>query len=155
MALFTILDSILAGIIGTFAMTLFIRLIGKITGNPFSVPRLLGSLLTSRISPSGKISQRLPVFLLGTVVHYAIGILFTLLYAWLVSTGLLPEGYINGLLYGCNLGIVAVVVWYMALRLHPLPPVMPVRFFLVVIFAGHLVFAAGVVTTFHFLFTIF
>ncbi|MCD2421825.1 hypothetical protein LQ567_03570 [Niabella pedocola] len=155
MALFTILDSILAGIMGTLAMTLFIRLTGMATGSPFSVPRILGSLLTSSTSPSGKASQRLPVLLLGTAVHYVIGILFTLFYAWLAGSGVLPEGYINGLLYGFNIGIVAVVTWYLALRLHPHPPAIPVRLFLVVIFTGHLVYAAVIVTTFHFLLTIF
>lgn len=155
MAIFTILDSILAGLSGTFLMTFFVRLTGMIAGHSFSVPRILGALLTSEISPAGEVSKSLPVVLLGTVVHYITGVLLTLFYAWLVSTGLLPEGYINGLLYGCNLGVVAVVAWYLALRLCPQPPAIPVRLFLVMIFAGHLVFAAGIVTIFRFLLTKF
>lgn len=155
MALFTILDSILAGFIGTFAMTVFIRVMGMLTGNPFSVPRILGSLLTANTGPSGKVAQRLSVFLLGTVVHYIIGILFAVLYAWLVGIEMFPQGYINGLLYGISVGIIAVVAWSIALRLHPLPPAIPVGLFLVAIFTGHLVFALGIVAAFDFLLTIF
>ncbi|MCF3108163.1 hypothetical protein LL912_05185 [Niabella sp. CC-SYL272] len=155
MAVFTILDSILAGIAGTLAMTLFIRFTGMVAGYQLSVPRILGTLFSSSPRPSGSVSQRLPVLILGTTIHCLIGIFFTLLYAWLVGMELLPKGYINGLLYGSNLGMVAVIVWYIALRLHPMPPALPLRLFLAAIFTGHLVFAASIVTTFNLLLTIF
>ncbi|WP_300600028.1 hypothetical protein [Niabella sp.] len=155
MVLFTILDSILAGIIGTLAMTVLIRLIGRVASYRLSVPRILGTLLTFKASPAGYLSPRPSVFILGTVAHYLTGIFFTLLYAWLVCIEVLPQGYVNGLLYGSTLGILAVIVWYITLRLHPLSPAIPLRLFLVAIFAGHLVFAAGIVTAFKFLLTIF
>ncbi|MGC4234241.1 MAG: hypothetical protein QM594_14780 [Niabella sp.] len=155
MIIFTLPDSIIAGITGTLLMTLFIRSIGVITDYQFSVPRILGTVLTFETSPSGQVSRRLPVFLLGTAAHYFIGLLFTLLYAWLVSNHILQPGYQDGLLFGAGTGILGITIWYFTLRLHRHPPKLPIGLFLIAVFAGHLLFAMVIVGVLNQLSTIF
>ncbi|GAB3417732.1 hypothetical protein GCM10027516_11780 [Niabella aquatica] len=155
MIIFTILDSFIAGIAGTLLMTLFIRSIGIITGYEFSIPRILGTVLTFETTPSGQVSRRLPVFLLGTAAHYFMGLLFALFYAWLVGSHILQQRYQDGLLFGACAGVLGTTIWYFILRVHRRPPRLPVGLFLIAVFAGHLLFAMGMVAIFNQLSTIF
>lgn len=155
MVIFIIIDSIIAGITGTVLMTILVRLTGAIGGYRFSVPAILGRLLTFKMNMQGQSPRQLFIFLTGAAVHYSIGILFALLYAWLVSIRALQPQYSDGLLFGAAAGLTGVTVWYLTLKLHPLPPALPLPFFLSAVFAGHLVFGVSIVAVFKQLSTFF
>jgi hypothetical protein len=134
------LSGVIAGIAGTLAMTLFMRLASVVTGFNFHVPSILGTMLTFDTKPSGATSDSPRSLISGYVLHYIIGILFALIYqqAWLkehIST------FGTALFFGAVAGLVGVIFWATALKWHPRAPSVNRRQYLVFIFLGHLVFA--------------
>lgn len=130
---------IFSGICATAAMTGMANLLARITGRRWQVVRILATMLTTT-PENGKLTRRPSAMLTGTIVHYLIGILFALCYAWAYSRHLLSIGLPDFLLYGLCIALLAVIVWRGFIALHPHPPYIPVRSFLLVIAIGHLLF---------------
>lgn len=142
------LYSLIAGIAGTFLMTLFMDAASLLTRYNFHVPSILGTMVTMETKPSGKVSDSAVSKTWGYILHYAIGIFFTIVYQNLLQTGMISGSYGYTLLFGAIAGLVAIIFWYFFLKLHPLAPVVHLRLYLLFIFLGHLLFAAGMSTTF-------
>ncbi|MCW3116132.1 MAG: hypothetical protein JWM28_214 [Chitinophagaceae bacterium] len=136
--------SILAGITGTIVMTAFIYLISFITGKRFKVVKILGTMITGQTTPNGGLSGSNSAILTGLLVHYLVGIVFSLIYYWLWSKGIGNPGLNYCLLFGIITGILAVCIWRVFFVLHPYPPRIKVPAYLFVIFWGHVFFALGV-----------
>lgn len=144
------LSCIIAGIAGTFAMTLFMRLASLITGFNFHVPRILGTILTFDTKPSGATSDSCRSIISGYALHYIIGGLFALIYqqTWLkehIST------FSAAMLFGAIAGLVGITFWTITLKWHPLAPSVNLKPYLVFVFLGHLLFALVM----HFVFSLF
>ncbi len=138
-----IVNSIVAGMVGTLFMTLFVNVGAKATGYNFHVPSILGSMMLRSTKPSGKPSRSPATLTSGYITHYLIGIAFALIYAQ-ISTGNGKIQYSNALLFGVIAGLIAAGFWFAALKLHPLAPRIRLLPYLVLIFIGHLVFFLGV-----------
>ncbi|WP_118975924.1 hypothetical protein [Taibaiella koreensis] len=143
---------ILSGIAGTFIMTMFVWMVGAATGYQLAVPRILGTLFTFTTTPSGKVSNRLVALIWGNLLHYAIGIFFSMVYALCLARHSLTNGILGGIAFGAIAGIVAVATWLLLLKLHPLTPRIRIGIFLCAIYLGHIVFGI-VLALIHYLYS--
>ncbi|GAB2773118.1 hypothetical protein GCM10027275_15100 [Rhabdobacter roseus] len=132
-----------AGLAGTFLMTLFMYLLGFLTPYVLKVVKVLGTMLTFQTTPDGGLSDRPLAIGVGTVAHYAVGVLFVLAYRVLWAWGVGDSGYGTAFWFGLASGVLAIGVWYGLFRLHPRPPQLALRPYLLTIFLGHFVFVYG------------
>jgi hypothetical protein len=125
-------SAIWAGLVATAVMTALIYA-GPMMGMPrMDMIGMLGKMFTATPSVA---------YPLGTVIHFMMGALFAIVYAWLWSLGLGSPSWGWGLIYGLVHGLVAAMVMPMMLRMHPRPPEMSMGARAVVgILMGHLVF---------------
>jgi uncharacterized membrane protein YagU involved in acid resistance len=80
-------------------------------------------------------------YTLGTILHFMMGAIFAIIYAWLWSLGLGSSAWGWGIVYGVVHGLVATMVMPMMIRMHPRPPEMQMNAMAVVgILMGHAVF---------------
>jgi hypothetical protein len=150
-----LLHSIIAGIAGTFLMTLFTDLAALVTKYNFHVPSILGTMVTMETKPSGNVSDSTVSKIWGYLLHYLIGIFYAMLYQNLIQAGIGYGGYDHAFVFGIVIGSVAVMFWYSFLKLHPMAPVVRLPLYLVFIFLGHLLFAIAMNATFKALAQIF
>ncbi|HKZ38979.1 MAG TPA: hypothetical protein VJ184_15055 [Chryseolinea sp.] len=107
-----------AGIIGTSMMTLFSYLISEDKDKQFREPALLAILLKRILKSNNE-----KTFLLsGWIIHYNVGLLFTLLYDQLWQKTNAKPSVVNGMMLGILCGLFGKEVWKIVLRLHPNPP---------------------------------
>jgi uncharacterized membrane protein YagU involved in acid resistance len=129
-------SAIWAGLIGTAVMTVLIYA-GPTMGMPkMDMIGMLGKMFTG----NGSIA-----YPLGTIIHFMMGALFAIVYAWLWSLGLGSASWGWGIVYGLVHGLVAAMVMPMMIRMHPRPPEMRMGPMTVTgILMGHLVFGLTV-----------
>ncbi|RIJ36941.1 hypothetical protein [Pontibacter oryzae] len=134
------LDAVVAGIIGTAAMTAFLYLLSFITHRVMKVVRILGTMLLNRTQPDGSLSQLAGTKVAGTIAHYAIGIFFAVIYLalWDSSVGLPTASW--GLLFGLAHGLIAMLAWYLFFMVHPHPPLITLKVYLITLVFAHIVF---------------
>jgi hypothetical protein len=127
----------LASIAGTLLMTSYLYLLAYLTKKNFRVVHVLGLMLTKPNASPHK------MLIVGTLVHYTIGVLFALIYAWLWQEGIGRPDTLNGLLLGAFSGLFAMVFWQMFIVLHENPPLLPLPAYQLAVGAGHLLFGLG------------
>ncbi|HEY0741851.1 MAG TPA: hypothetical protein VGD40_10325 [Chryseosolibacter sp.] len=132
---------IMAGIIGTLTMTLFIEVVARVSGKPFRVIHILADML--RFGQEFNHGQRRRIFFLATILHYAIGVGFAFCYNFLLDSKYISSSWGDAVLFGASAGIVGILGWRLFFVVHPDPPVMNLFQYLTVIWLGHLVFACG------------
>ncbi|WP_299825239.1 hypothetical protein [uncultured Pontibacter sp.] len=144
-----LLYAILAGLAATAAMTAFLYLLSYLTHRVMKVIKILGTMLTRRTQPDGSLSDAASTKVIGTIAHYAAGIFFALIYLalWDSEVGLITASW--GLLFGLAHGIMAMLIWYFFFMMHPNPPIIPLRSYLLTLIAAHVVFGFVVTYTFH------
>jgi hypothetical protein len=142
---------VLAGVAGTALMTAFGYLFATIIDGRLKVVKVLGTMLTNQTTANKGLSESRRAIITGTIVHYAVGIGFALLYNWLWQKGIGTPGIFSGILFGFVNGIIAVTIWKIFIVLHPNPPLLPIKLYLFYILIGHLFYAEGVVLFFHWL----
>ena len=136
--------SVPEGIGGTALMTFFIYVLSFITRERFKVVKILGTMVTGQTRPDKSLSNTRSSIATGTVLHYFVGILFSLTYNWLWSNGIGAPNLKYCLLFGIISGLIAVCIWKGFFMLHPNPPAVCLPSYLLVIFLGHVVFGTGV-----------
>lgn len=149
------LYSIIAGIAGTLLMTLFMDAAARLTKYNFHVPEILGTMVTMETKPSGNVSNSMVSKVWGYILHYLIGIFYTVLYQNLLQAGIGSSSYGHALVFGTVVGLVAVIFWYCFFKLHPMAPVVRLPLYLMFIFWGHPLFAITMNATFKVLAQIF
>ncbi|WP_018477056.1 hypothetical protein [Pontibacter roseus] len=140
--------AILAGLAATAAMTAFLYLLSLATHRVMKVIKILGTMLTNRTQPDGGLSDAASTKVVGTLAHYAVGILFALFYLalWNSGVGLMNASW--GLLFGLAHGLTAMFIWYLFFLVHPRPPLIGLRTYLVTLIFAHIIF--GLVATYTF-----
>lgn len=141
-----LMHAILGGLAATAAMTAFLYLLSYATHRVMKVIKILGTMLLFRTQPDGSLSDAVSTKAAGTVAHYAVGIFFALIYLalWDSGVGLLTASW--GLLLGLGHGIIAMVIWYFFFMVHPKPPLLDLRSYLITLIFAHVVF--GLVITY-------
>jgi len=131
---------IVAGLIGTAAMTILMML-APIMGLPkMDIVGMLGSMFTTQPGPAK---------LIGLIIHFMMGVIFAFIYALLWQNGLGSPSWVWGLIFGFVHGIVAVVTMPMMMKTHPRPPAMqPGPKLMMGQIMGHLLFGLVVALTY-------
>jgi hypothetical protein len=133
-----------AGMTGTTIMTAFMLIMTGITHRELNVIKVLGSMLTFKSTRAGTVSRDPAAVVVGLVVHYLVGFLFTGIYVWLWNHNLVSTDIISTVLLGFLTGLVGTLVWIMFFALHPRPVRVPIKIYLTCIIIGHVLFALGV-----------
>jgi Na+/proline symporter len=128
---------IVAGITGTTFMTLFSYLVSLADDENYSEPERLGQLV-NRLAP--KISKEQSQ-LLGWLGHYAVGLLFSMVYVELWRRRQPKSSVRNNLMIGAISGLIAVAIWKTTFKLHPLPPALSFNKYYLQLVPAHVVFA--------------
>lgn len=143
--------AVIAGVAATAAMTAFLYLLSFATHRVMKVVKILGTMLTNRTRPDGALSDAASTKVIGNVAHYLVGIFFAVVYLalWDSEVGLMTASW--GLLFGLAHGIIAMLMWYFFFMLHPRPPLVPLKSYLVTLVFAHVVFGFVVTYTFYLL----
>ncbi|QCR24562.1 DUF2938 domain-containing protein [Pontibacter sp. SGAir0037] len=146
-----LLYAILSGLAATAAMTAFLYLLSYATHRVMKVIKILGTMLLSRTQRNGELSDAIGTRVVGTLAHYLVGILFAIAYLalWESGVGLVTASW--GLLFGLGNGILAMFVWYFFFMIHPMPPLIPLRLYLITLIFAHVVFGLVVTYTYYLL----
>ena len=121
--------------LATSAMTALGYIYSWVTGNKLKEPKILGLLLNRLFLKKHRVVSRLS----GWAVHYAVGLLFTEMYAAFWHPA--PENKIkSGLVFGSIGGLAAILIWRFTLACHPRPPRIRFNRFAVNLFVGHILF---------------
>ena len=145
------LNIILASVVGTSLMTAFMYIMTFLTDRVMKVINILGTMLTFQTTLDGGLSDRPRAISIGIIAHYAIGILFTLCYSQLWSWGVGRPDYQSGIWFGIGSGLVAIAFWYGFFAIHPRPPAIRLKPYLLTLFLAHIVFTFGVIFAYHLL----
>ncbi|MBK0379254.1 hypothetical protein [Mucilaginibacter segetis] len=130
-------EILLTGVSGTTFMTLFSYLVSLAAEENFSEPERLGQL-ANRLIPKLDEEQSQA---LGWLGHYAVGLLFAMVYVELWRSGKLRPDWKTGLWLGGLSGLLAVAVWKATFKAHPLPPSLRFNTYYLQLVPAHIVFA--------------
>ncbi|WP_017731927.1 hypothetical protein [Nafulsella turpanensis] len=129
---------ILGGIAGTTGMSAFSYAWSRVAHQQFREPVLLALLLEGKRNKKAKVDSNTKI--IGWMLHYMVGAVFSLGYTKKVLKGKQKEGLGKGVLMGAMDGLLGVGIWKMVFSLHPKPPeIAQCRYFLH-LFLAHLVF---------------
>lgn len=107
-----LIGAIVAGLVGTAVMTLLMYM-GPMMGMPkMDMLGMLGTMFTTGGS----------AHILGGVVHFVMGAVFGVVYAFLWASVIGAPTWLWGLIFGLVHGVVALVTMPMMIRMHPRPP---------------------------------
>jgi len=137
----SILISLVAGIAGTFFMTLLTELIWLIFRKPYHVVRTLSVILEK--GKHARTPTPTPLYyVIGTILHYAIGVGFAYLYLFAIDARIISFSLFPALIYGVLLGIIAMAGWFIFFAVHKFPLAYVLLIYLGAIGAGHILLAA-------------
>ena len=139
------LITVFSGLAGTVAMTGLMYLYAYLSKKFTKVIHILGNMVigeTNYYTPSRN------AFLIGTVAHFGVGILFSFAYFLLWNWGIFGINLGDSVLIGIVSGIVAIIVWKIYLSLHSSPPKTSHFHYFAALFLAHIVFAVVSVNVF-------
>jgi hypothetical protein len=134
-----LLKILVGSITGTFMMTAFSYFISEKKRKQFKEPVLLNFLLGKVKSSDLKVNEGNPA---GYIIHYTVGLFFTILYDQIWQRTKLKPTIQNGLMLGGINGFIAVVVWHTTFKLHPRPPLIDHKSYYGHLIITHFVFGA-------------
>jgi len=136
----TIYLPLLAGILGTAAMTIFTAVSFRLLKKPFHVVRILANMM--RFEPT-TVTDKPPLvtYAMANLLHYGIGVGFAFGYHRLVAEGILGPNILYALLFGAFVGALGIIGWRIFFAVHPSPPAVSFKHYLPVIWLGHLLLA--------------
>ena len=135
---------LLPAITGTTFMTLFSYLLSELAEENYSEPEHLGTLI-HRLVPQNLKKANL---ISGWVAHYAVGVLFSLMYNQLWEKRKVTPSVKNGFALGGISGAAAVMIWKFTFKMHPAPPWINYRNYYLQLFGAHIVFALAATLTY-------
>ncbi|ELR71662.1 hypothetical protein C900_02398 [Fulvivirga imtechensis AK7] len=133
-----LLRVILAGAIGTTAMTAFSYAISAARGKQFREPELLNKL-TRRIEERLEIRRR-HNDVEGWLMHYLVGLLFSTIYDQLWQKSRINTSFFKSLAMGGVTGVFGVSIWHLTFKMHPNPPKIHLKEFYVQLLVAHVIF---------------
>jgi hypothetical protein len=125
-----------AGLTGTAFMTLHSYVLGMAVEEDFSEPEHLGTMI-HRLSGLTKKASRMA----GWNAHFAVGLGFAGAYLALWQRGAVRPTYKNAVALGLLSGLLAVAIWKLTLKMHPLPPWINYNKYYLQLIPAHVVFA--------------
>jgi hypothetical protein len=141
------LKVILSGLFGTLAMTLFVNLAAAIFKKPFHVIEVLLRMMQRGENTDSRQTKNIK-YAIALVVHYSIGVCFAYVFHFLLQQHVIELSWTNAILFGSLAGLIGILGWRIVFAIHPNPPQLELIHYLLVIWLGHLIFAAGVFITY-------
>lgn len=141
---------LLAGVFGTACMTIFTAVAFRVLKKNFNVVVILGNMLVWQKYTVLEPTRPFWRYLLAFLVHYGIGIFFAYLYAWILIEGIINLSLTSSILFGLAIGFIAIIGWRTFFALHPGPPMVILKYYLLVIGIGHIVLAITTALTYQF-----
>lgn len=127
----------ITSIAATTTMTIFSYLLSIITAKHYEEPRLIEFLM----NPSSPESTEIPKStLVSWLIHYAIGVVFMLVFACAWHFTVFKPGIICGAVFGLIAGLIGVVGWKSMFMLKPPPPKTPLGKYFLQLIVAHIIF---------------
>ncbi|RAJ24732.1 hypothetical protein LX77_01728 [Gelidibacter algens] len=137
---------ILAWLISVVWMTLFSALWSALSGNQFMESALISRLLNANLD---KTTSQKQTYVLGWVIHFALGIVFLGIYEVLWEITNLERSLIWGLVFGGILGVLGVLGWKFLFKTLNFPSDFNYTQYYIHIFFAHLVFSFTALFVYH------
>lgn len=115
-----ILKILTAGALGTTVMTAFSYALAEKENKKFEEPVLLNKLVR-RMAPTRHLKPK-NNGITGWVLHYAAGIVFTIVYDQIWRKTDIQPKPLNAILLGAAAGATGIAIWKGTYELHPNPP---------------------------------
>ena len=125
-----------AGVGSTLVMTAFSEAIALVFRKPFHVVTILAIMLPFKKNSE---SPGTLMYSIATVVHYFIGVIFAFAYSLQLSERLIINDWLSAFLYGGIIASVAVISWRIFFWIHPNPPPIELKNYLLTIWGGHII----------------
>lgn len=125
-------------------MTAFSKLLSKVQGQNFSESAQLSRMI-KRIMPLLSENKRMAA---AWTAHLTVGLGFALAYIEGYESGKIKPGAKEMLLLGLVSGILAVVIWRLTFKAHPLPPILKSDAYYWQLVPAHVIFAIFVTVTY-------
>lgn len=132
-------NAILISLLATLAFTFFSMVVSTVYKKNFIEPILLGKVINYYIKDS-------PTWLsimLGAVVHFFVGYLFTEVHLYLYQ--ILTPAWYNGIFLGLANGLVGAFVWYITIRIYREVLKVHIYQYLIQLIVGHIIFGLIIV----------
>lgn len=139
------LITILSGLVGTVAMTLFMYLYSYVSHSFTKVIHILGNML---VGENNFYSPGKNALIVGIAAHFGVGVLFSFAYFLLWNWGFFQINLVDSIIIGVISGVLAVAAWKSYLTLHSSPPQFSELNYFLALFLAHIVFAVVSVNVF-------
>jgi hypothetical protein len=136
----SLIKILLAGLTGTTLMTSYSYLMSRIRKEQFKEPVLLHRLAEEDLKPVTGVPEKKKGRLLGWVLHYAAGMLFSAAYDRIWRRSGIRPSVVSGIIMGTVSGVVGVSIWRVVLKLHHNAPGVDIRDFSRHLMAAHAVY---------------
>ena len=143
-----VVEAIMEGVVGTALMTTVMYVLAYFAGDHFKVVKVLGTMLTFKITDNRWLSNATIAIIVGVAAHYLVGIGFAFVYQWLWSSDKLDASILNATWMGFLNGVVGAIGWRIFFAIHPKPPLIPLPIYLTAITFGHIFFAYGILSAY-------
>jgi uncharacterized membrane protein YagU involved in acid resistance len=110
-----VISAIIAGLVGTLVMTILMYLAPMMGIPKMDIIGMLGTMFTPNESTEKFI---------GAVIHFMMGAIFAIVYAFLWSIGIGSPTWWWGLIFGAVHAVITMVAIPLMNRMHPRPPEM-------------------------------
>lgn len=134
-----------AAICGTSCMTAYSYAFSRLSGRQYREPILLSHLLSQSPGEPELYSARKKAT--AWLIHYGVGMVFSLAYRKSHVNGTPGEAVAKGLWLGAGFGCLGVAGWQLAFTLHPHPPKIKKAGYLLHLLPAHLIFSSVVALT--------
>ncbi len=139
------LITVLSGVFGTIAMTLFMYFYSFISHRFTKVIHILGNML---VGERNYYSPNKMAFIVGSIAHFGVGALFSFSYFLLWNWGVFKINLQDSIMIGAVSGVIAIVVWKGYLSVHSNPPKISQGHYFLALFLAHIVFGLVSVNVF-------
>jgi len=130
-------EVLITGITGTTFMTAFSYAVSLAEKENYSEPERLGQLIHGLLPMLNEEEYKTS----GWTLHFAVGLLFAMVYIELWRKKMIKPTLVNNTLIGAASGIIAAGIWKAAFKMHPLPPQLRFNKYYFQLVPAHIVFA--------------
>lgn len=139
---------IFAGLAGTFFMSAFTEIAFIVLKKDYHVVRILGNMFMFRKTTPLQSTPPPGIYITALAVHYAVGIVFAYMYYWLRDEDILNVTTLHWYHFGICIATIAILGWKLFFEVHPGPPTVQLKYYLPVIWLGHIILAFVVKLTY-------
>lgn len=127
---------LISAIVGTSAMTIFSYLVSESKNQSFREPEIVRQLINRLSESSSKEFSQIA----GWGAHYAIGLLFVVIFNELWERTKVKPSITSGALLGAGSGLTGIMGWKMMYEAHPNPPSKNLKKYFGHLMLAHVVF---------------